>query len=96
VDQDRKCFRFVGDVLVERKVADVLPALKSHKEKLDAATKGLQEKLSEKGVEMNAYREKHGITVRGEGAPGGVKEVPKANDQAATKPGQSSGVLVSD
>jgi prefoldin subunit 2 len=32
LDGQRKCFRLVGGVLVERTVKDVLPALKSNKE----------------------------------------------------------------
>ena len=34
VEKDRKCYRMVGGVLVERKVADVEPALVSNKEKV--------------------------------------------------------------
>merc|ERR1712095_154469 len=33
-DKDRRCFRLVGGVLVERKVGEVEPALVSNKEKL--------------------------------------------------------------
>ena len=34
VDKDRKCFRLVGGVLVERKVAEVEPALVGNREKV--------------------------------------------------------------
>ena len=34
VDGDRKCFRMVGGVLVERTVKDVLPALISNRDKM--------------------------------------------------------------
>ncbi len=34
VDQDRRCFRMVGGVLVERTVKDVLPALQYNSEQV--------------------------------------------------------------
>ena len=34
VEKDRKCFRMVGGVLVERKVGEVEPALTSNRDKV--------------------------------------------------------------
>ena len=34
VEGDRKCFRMIGGVLVERSVKEVLPALKKNKEQV--------------------------------------------------------------
>lgn len=45
-----------------------------------------------KGKQLNDYREKHNITVRGENQGTGDS----ANDQNAVKPNQTSGVLVSN
>ena len=36
IDPDRKCFRMVGGVLVERTVKDVLPALLHNCEQVDS------------------------------------------------------------
>ena len=35
LDPDRKCFRLVGEVLVERTVKEVLPAVRSNKEQME-------------------------------------------------------------
>jgi len=35
LDPHRKCFRLVGEVLVERTVKEVLPAVKSNKDQMD-------------------------------------------------------------
>lgn len=35
VDEERRCFRLVGGVLVERTVKDVLPALVNNKEQVN-------------------------------------------------------------
>ncbi len=39
LDADRKCFRLVGEVLVERTVADVLPAVKKNRENLSTVSR---------------------------------------------------------
>merc|ERR1712198_44447 len=66
VSPDRKCFRMVGGVLVERTVSEVLPALTNNRDQLTKVIESLNEKLVSKGKELNEYREKHGIRVRGE------------------------------
>ncbi|XP_030833531.1 prefoldin subunit 2 [Strongylocentrotus purpuratus] len=88
VDGERKCFRLVGGVLVERTVKDVLPALTHNKEQIEQLTKGLTKQMESKGREINEYREKHNLKVRGE----------QPADQAPTEKADSSGsagVLVS-
>lgn len=39
VDENRRCFRLVGGVLVERTVKDVLPALVNNKDQVSEHTK---------------------------------------------------------
>jgi prefoldin subunit 2 len=39
LEKDRKCFRLVGGVLVERTVADVLPALRTNRDGVSCVNK---------------------------------------------------------
>lgn len=66
VNDDRKCYRLIGGILTERKVKDVLPVLVSNKEKLTQVIEKLNEDLAKKGIELNEYKEKHNIRIRGQ------------------------------
>merc|ERR1711893_544146 len=66
VEPDRKCFRMVGGVLVERTVKEVLPALQNNHEQLGKLVETLGGQMEAKGREINEYREKNNIRVRGE------------------------------
>ncbi|CAB4054897.1 PFDN2 [Lepeophtheirus salmonis] len=55
VEKDRRCFRMVGGVLVERNVGNVVPALKSNSEKMDKLIETLTKQLTEKGQEIQGY-----------------------------------------
>ena len=87
VDKDRRCFRLVGGVLVERKVGEVEPALIGNKDKLSKLIETLEKQLTEKGGEINGYIEKHNIQIQGSKSGSSGSE-PAQSD---TKP--SSGVL---
>ena len=65
---------FLGGVLTERTVGEVLPALESQIENLSTVIKTLEEQMDSKAKEITAYREKHQILVQGQakaGPPGG-------------------------
>lgn len=66
VSDERKCYRLVGGILTERKVKDVLPVLIANKERLTEFIEKLTEQLSKKGIEINEYKEKHSIRIRGQ------------------------------
>ena len=66
VDGTRRCYRMVGGVLVERTVADVLPALNTNHDQLVKLTETLSGQLEAKGKDLQDYREKYNIRVRGE------------------------------
>merc|ERR1712241_297635 len=90
VDGDRKCFRMVGGVLVERTVKEVLPALVSNRDKMGKLIESLEKQLSDKGAEINGYMEKHNIQLKDQ--QGGPKKEEKAEGGDA----KSGGVLVAN
>eukprot|EP00056_Hartaetosiga_gracilis_P014430 m.240544 g.240544 ORF g.240544 m.240544 type:complete len:119 (-) comp15393_c0_seq1:95-451(-) len=62
--KDRKCFRLVGDVLMERTVAEILPAVEQNKAQIEMMHKQLSTKLEEHNKQLTAFQEKHKIRVR--------------------------------
>ena len=88
-DPDRKCFRMVGGVLVERTVKDVLPALEYNYQQLTGVVDKLMEQLQQKGKELSEFRQKHNIQVKEE------RDSAKTHSDSRDKTGASQGVLVS-
>lgn len=84
LDPHRKCFRLVGEVLVERTVKEVLPAVKSNKDQMDMLEGKLRQQLDIKKKELADFQAKYKIKVRNEG------ERPAA---ANPQPGKPQGVL---
>ncbi|XP_064397346.1 prefoldin subunit 2-like [Halichondria panicea] len=66
VSSDRRCYRLVGGVLVERQVKDVLPALEHNTQQLTALVDKLTEQLTLKGKELITYKEKNNIMLSDE------------------------------
>ncbi|KAF9438980.1 hypothetical protein BGZ76_002273 [Entomortierella beljakovae] len=64
LDPERKCFRLVGGVLVERTVKEVLPALKTNQEGIKAVTMQLVQKYKTKEDEFLAFQKKYNIQVK--------------------------------
>lgn len=60
---ERRCFRLVGGVLLERRAGDVLAELADTQERLPAALQALRDQLAEKGSAINRYAREHGIRV---------------------------------
>jgi prefoldin subunit 2 len=89
VDGDRKCFRMVGGVLVERTVKEVLPVMTNNYEQLGKVLETLQQQLEAKGRELQEYREKHNIQLRGDEE---ARNAAAGHDVAGAA--KTSGVLV--
>ncbi|BDA48111.1 probable prefoldin subunit 2 [Coccomyxa sp. Obi] len=66
MDGDRKCYRVVGEILVERTVAEVVPAVKGNKEQLDTIVERLVKQLDTKKKELSDFQEKYKIRIKGE------------------------------
>jgi prefoldin subunit 2 len=60
---DRKCFRMINGVLVERTVQDVVPILKIHSEGLKKALEDLVKQYKSKQDEMEKWKKKNNIQV---------------------------------
>ncbi|KAL3804305.1 hypothetical protein HJC23_011233 [Cyclotella cryptica] len=66
LDPDRRAFRLVGGVLVERTVREVLPTVKEHRTNLDALVQNLKENLDSKQKEAAAWKAKYNIKTQEE------------------------------
>jgi len=64
LDKDRKCFRMVDAIVVERTVSDVLPAVQKNKDQMAATMETLENKLKEMQAAADEFRREHEITVR--------------------------------
>ncbi|CAN7982894.1 unnamed protein product [Ixodes hexagonus] len=89
VDGDRRCYRMVGGVLVERTVKDILPAVMQNKNNIAKSVEALNDKIVKKGQEVNEYREKHNIQIRVSSNPAAK---PQTSEKSAGQP--ATGVLV--
>ncbi|KAK0461825.1 Prefoldin beta-like protein [Desarmillaria tabescens] len=60
-EPDRKCFRLIGGVLVERTVRDVVPALSMNRDGILQAVGNLAEQYKTKEKELDAFKELYKI-----------------------------------
>ncbi|KAJ5860997.1 Prefoldin [Penicillium soppii] len=63
LDGDRKCFRMVNGVLVERTVKDVLPTLKTNSDGLKQVIEDMLKQYKSKQDELDAWKKKNNIQV---------------------------------
>jgi len=61
LDGNRRCFRMVGGVLVERTVNEVLPAVKANLEKISSLIVQLNETLDRKEKELTEFQSRYRI-----------------------------------
>lgn len=58
-DPDRKCFRLIGGVLVERTVKEVLPALQTNLEGLKQILETLLKQYKQKETELQEFQREY-------------------------------------
>ncbi|KAI7835553.1 hypothetical protein COHA_010547 [Chlorella ohadii] len=90
LEAGRKCFRLVGEVLVERTVGEVLPAVKTNRDNLAALVANYEKLLAAKQKEVLAYQEKYHIRIKGDDSSSGAG----GSGAAGSKAAGSQGVLV--
>ncbi|PPQ78213.1 hypothetical protein CVT25_015532 [Psilocybe cyanescens] len=60
-DPDRKCFRLIGGVLVERTVKDVSPALKTNRDGIRKVMSTLAEQYKTKEKDLDEFKREYNI-----------------------------------
>ncbi|KAJ7087403.1 Prefoldin beta-like protein [Mycena crocata] len=60
-EPDRKCFRLIGGVLVERTVKDVVPALQTNRDGIKKVVGNLTDQYKSKEVEFDAFKRDYNI-----------------------------------
>ena len=66
LDPERKAFRLLGGVLVERTVAEVLPSVKANRDNLDTILSQLKKMLDDKSKQTLEFKEKYNIKTQEE------------------------------
>ncbi|KAJ3561575.1 hypothetical protein NP233_g10112 [Leucocoprinus birnbaumii] len=60
-EPDRKCFRLIGGVLVERTVKDVVPALQTNRDGIQKAVASLAEQYKTKEQDLDSFKKDYGV-----------------------------------
>ncbi|KAK7000996.1 Prefoldin beta-like protein [Favolaschia claudopus] len=60
-DPDRKCFRLIGGVLVERTVKDVVPTLRSNRDNISKLVANLTEQYKTKEEDFDSFKREYNI-----------------------------------
>ncbi|KAF9448245.1 Prefoldin [Macrolepiota fuliginosa MF-IS2] len=60
-EPDRKCFRLIGGVLVERTVKDVVPALQTNRDGIRKAVSSLAEQYKAKEEDLESFKRDFGM-----------------------------------
>merc|ERR1712216_25122 len=90
LDPNRKAWRMVGGVLVERTCGEVLPAVQEGLVKITEVVATLTKSYDDKEAEIKAFMEKYNIRLQGPGGPASpTQQQPSEEKQCG------QGVLVS-
>lgn len=89
LEASRRCYRLVGNVLVERTVKEVLPAVTANRDNLEQIVKSLSEQFEKKKRELAEFQSKYKIRYKNE-----KESRTKGESQQESGQGQGPGVLV--
>jgi len=64
-DPDRKCFRLVGGVLVERTVKDVVPALQTNRDGIRKVIANLTEQYKSRENDLESFKKEYNVRPAG-------------------------------
>merc|ERR1712050_673096 len=62
---DCRAFRQVGEILVERTVGEIIPAVQKSKKSLMQVTKSLKTEITNRNKDIEAYKETHKLMIVG-------------------------------
>ena len=86
LDSGRKCFRMIGNVVVERTVAEVLPAVEKNRDQIKGTIDTFASMMDKKQQEANDFASTHKITEQRSQGP--AKEASSSDESG------SQGVLI--
>lgn len=81
VPKDRKCFRLINGVLVERTVADVVPALQTNADGLRSVLDGLVKEYKKVQQDMETWKVRYPFHMHREVLTWGMRKQAKNNIQ---------------
>eukprot|EP01060_Flectonema_neradi_P008316 TRINITY_DN1593_c5_g2_i1.p1 TRINITY_DN1593_c5_g2~~TRINITY_DN1593_c5_g2_i1.p1 ORF type:complete len:143 (+),score=46.14 TRINITY_DN1593_c5_g2_i1:37-465(+) len=81
LEPERKCFRSIGGVLIEKTVKEVLPVIQDSVKKIEEVIENLTKQAAAKQQEMSDFIDKHQLNATAGGAgpqqPAAASEQPK-------------------
>lgn len=73
-DRDKKAWRLVGDVLVERDVKSVIPEIEKNRDSLKGVVENAKQQLEAKAKEMREFEKKYNIRIKEKGESQGSEK----------------------
>jgi prefoldin subunit 2 len=92
MEKSRRCYRLIGDVLVERNVGEALPAVQKNRDNIGDVLKNLQAQLRTQEEKLQQFQQKYKIRVRGQDEDSSAPSAPQKSEKGASS--SSQGVLV--
>lgn len=92
MEKSRRCYRLIGDVLVERNVGEALPAVQKNRDNIGDVLNTMQSQLRMQEEKLQQFQQKYKIRVRGQDEDDSGPSAPQKSKKGASS--SSQGVLV--